>query len=86
MTAPLPEAFSPMSVTLKLEDEIDLSRGDMLVAPDSPPSRVAAIRSHDGVDARAAAGNRANLFDQTGGATGAGQRSRKFAIASTSIL
>ena len=26
-----------MSVTLKLEDEIDLSRGDMLVAADSPP-------------------------------------------------
>ena len=34
----LAEAFAPMSVTLKLEDEIDLSRGDMLVAPDSPPS------------------------------------------------
>jgi sulfate adenylyltransferase subunit 1 len=34
---PLSEAFSPMSVTLKLEDEIDLSRGDMLVSPDSPP-------------------------------------------------
>ncbi|MGA7919541.1 MAG: sulfate adenylyltransferase subunit CysN [Candidatus Acidiferrales bacterium] len=34
---PLAEAFAPMSVTLKLEDEIDLSRGDMLVAPDSPP-------------------------------------------------
>ncbi len=34
----LSEAFVPMSVTLKLEDEIDLSRGDMLVAPDSPPS------------------------------------------------
>jgi sulfate adenylyltransferase subunit 1 len=33
----LAEAFSPMSITLKLEDEIDLSRGDMLVAPDSPP-------------------------------------------------
>jgi len=33
----LAEAFSPMSVTLRLEDEIDLSRGDMLVAPDSPP-------------------------------------------------
>ena len=33
----LAEAFSPMSVTLKLEDEIDLSRGDMLVALDSPP-------------------------------------------------
>ena len=26
-----------MSVTLKLEDEIDLSRGDMLVSPASPP-------------------------------------------------
>jgi sulfate adenylyltransferase subunit 1 len=33
----LAEAFSPMAVTLKLEDEIDLSRGDMLVALDSPP-------------------------------------------------
>jgi sulfate adenylyltransferase subunit 1 len=33
----LAEAFSPMSVTLNLEDEIDLSRGDMLVALDSPP-------------------------------------------------
>jgi sulfate adenylyltransferase subunit 1 len=28
-----PEAFPPMSVTLTLEDEIDLSRGDMLVSP-----------------------------------------------------
>jgi sulfate adenylyltransferase subunit 1 len=33
----LAEAFFPISVTLKLEDEIDLSRGDMLVALDSPP-------------------------------------------------
>jgi hypothetical protein len=33
----LAEAFFPMSVTLKLEDEIDLSRGDVLVALDSPP-------------------------------------------------
>ena len=32
-----PEAFSPMSVTLTLEDEIDLSRGDMLVSPAHPP-------------------------------------------------
>src|SRR6185436_3017675 len=28
----LDEAFAPMSVTLVLEDEIDISRGDMLVA------------------------------------------------------
>jgi bifunctional enzyme CysN/CysC/sulfate adenylyltransferase subunit 1 len=33
---PLAEAFSPLSVTLKLEDEIDLSRGDMLVSPEKP--------------------------------------------------
>jgi sulfate adenylyltransferase subunit 1 (EFTu-like GTPase family) len=31
------EAFPPMSVTLTLEDEIDLSRGDMLVSPTYPP-------------------------------------------------
>jgi sulfate adenylyltransferase large subunit len=34
-----PDAALPsQSVTLKLEDEIDLSRGDMLVSPDAPPS------------------------------------------------
>jgi len=33
----LPEAFAPMSVTLQLEDEIDLSRGDMLVSPRNVP-------------------------------------------------
>jgi bifunctional enzyme CysN/CysC/sulfate adenylyltransferase subunit 1 len=32
-----PEAFAPMSVTLQLEDEIDLSRGDMLVSPENNP-------------------------------------------------
>jgi selenocysteine-specific translation elongation factor len=32
----LEEAFAPMSVTLKLADEIDLSRGDMLVKQDIP--------------------------------------------------
>ncbi len=33
----LPQASSPMSVTLQLEEEIDLSRGDMLVSPDHLP-------------------------------------------------
>lgn len=33
----LAEAFAPMSVTLQLEDEIDLSRGDMLVSSENPP-------------------------------------------------
>ncbi|MGA7123188.1 MAG: sulfate adenylyltransferase subunit CysN [Polyangiaceae bacterium] len=31
------EAFAPQSVTLRLEDEIDVSRGDMLVHPDDAP-------------------------------------------------
>lgn len=33
----LDEAFAPQSVTLTLEDEIDLSRGEMLVLPDNRP-------------------------------------------------
>lgn len=33
----LEEAFAPQSVTLTLEDEIDLSRGEMLVHPDNLP-------------------------------------------------
>jgi len=33
----LAEAFAPMPVTLQLEDEIDLSRGDMLVSPENGP-------------------------------------------------
>jgi bifunctional enzyme CysN/CysC/sulfate adenylyltransferase subunit 1 len=33
----LPEAFQPMSTTVELEDEIDLSRGDMLVSAENGP-------------------------------------------------
>lgn len=33
----LNEAFPPMSVTLRLNDEVDLSRGDMLVHPGNEP-------------------------------------------------
>jgi sulfate adenylyltransferase large subunit len=33
----LAEAFAPMPVSLQLEDEIDLSRGDMLVSPENGP-------------------------------------------------
>ncbi|MCX7628291.1 MAG: sulfate adenylyltransferase subunit CysN [Methylophilaceae bacterium] len=33
----LEEAFAPMSVTLTLEDERDISRGDMIVHTDNPP-------------------------------------------------
>jgi sulfate adenylyltransferase large subunit len=34
----LEEAFAPMSVTVRLEDEVDISRGDMLVAAGGMPS------------------------------------------------
>ena len=33
----LDEAFAPMSVTITLEDNIDISRGDMLVKPNNQP-------------------------------------------------
>jgi sulfate adenylyltransferase large subunit len=37
---PITRAFAPMSVTLTLDDEIDISRGDMIVAADRPsPAR-----------------------------------------------
>jgi sulfate adenylyltransferase subunit 1 len=33
----IPEAYAPMSVVMTLEDEIDISRGNMIVKPNSPP-------------------------------------------------
>jgi len=35
---PVTEAFPPMSVTVRLEDDIDISRGDMLVRPRNLPT------------------------------------------------
>ncbi len=43
---PIAEAFPPMSVTLRLEDEIDISRGDMLVHPEALPSRAQRLEAH----------------------------------------
>lgn len=34
---PLEQAFAPMSVSITLEDEIDISRGDMIVRPNNQP-------------------------------------------------
>ena len=47
-----------MSVTLTLEDEIDLSRGDMLVSPERAAARFAPFRGHGGVVQCRAAGAR----------------------------
>ena len=38
MDGPLDEAFSPMSVTVRLADELDISRGDMLCRPQNRPT------------------------------------------------
>jgi sulfate adenylyltransferase subunit 1 len=35
---PVQEAFTPMSVTIRLEDEIDISRGDMIVRENNVPT------------------------------------------------
>ena len=37
----LEEAFPPMAVTLTMEDEIDISRGDMIIGPEKLPPTVA---------------------------------------------
>ncbi|MCE0483897.1 MAG: GTP-binding protein [Methylacidiphilales bacterium] len=37
MTGPVEEAFSPMSISITLEDEIDISRGDMIAKPTNMP-------------------------------------------------
>ncbi len=37
-SGPVEEAFPPMSVVIRLADEIDLSRGDMLVRPNNAPT------------------------------------------------
>ncbi len=41
----LDEAFSPQAVTVTLEDEIDISRGDVLVHPSDPPHVSAQIEA-----------------------------------------
>jgi sulfate adenylyltransferase large subunit len=42
----LEAAHPPMSVTLTLEDELDLSRGDMLAAADAPPHTARRFEAH----------------------------------------
>jgi len=37
MDGPVAEAFSPMSVTVRLEDDLDVSRGDMICRPNNQP-------------------------------------------------
>jgi bifunctional enzyme CysN/CysC/sulfate adenylyltransferase subunit 1 len=42
---PLEEAFCPQSITLVLEDDIDVSRGDMIIGPDNLPGASTDLRA-----------------------------------------
>ncbi len=42
---PLAEAFCPQSITLLLEDDIDVSRGDMIIGPDNLPGASADLHA-----------------------------------------
>src|SRR6266581_1288740 len=46
MDGDLPEATAGQAVTLTLEDEIDISRGDMLTAFDAPPIHARHLEAH----------------------------------------
>jgi sulfate adenylyltransferase subunit 1 len=46
MQGDLPEAVAGQAVTLTLTDEIDVSRGDMLSAPDAPPLCTRHLEAH----------------------------------------
>ncbi|MFF3665088.1 sulfate adenylyltransferase subunit CysN [Microtetraspora malaysiensis] len=42
---PVEEAFPPMSVTLRLEDDIDISRGDLICRPNNQPNAAQEIEA-----------------------------------------
>ncbi len=52
---PLDAAVSPQSVTIRLEDDVDVARGDMLADPDRPPAVATRARGAPVLDERAAA-------------------------------
>ena len=58
------EAFAPMAVTLTLSDEIDVSRGDMLVRPENLPRVDREPRRDGGLDGRRAAPSGTPVLDQ----------------------
>ena len=59
-----------MAVTVTLEDEIDVSRGDMLVRPDNVPRVERHVRGDGGVDGRGADGARQAVPGQAGDQAG----------------
>ena len=45
LEGPQEQAFAPLSCTMTLEDEIDISRGDMIVKPNNPPKKEQVIEA-----------------------------------------
>ena len=72
------------SVTLTLEDEIDVSRGDMIVHPGNVPANRADVRRDDRLDGRRAAGAGQAVPVQAGDQDGRRARCRRCATGSTS--
>jgi sulfate adenylyltransferase large subunit len=46
LDGPLEEAAPPQSVTIRLEDDVDVSRGDLLADPDRPPTVARELTAH----------------------------------------
>ena len=62
----LAEAFAPMSVTVCLDEEVDVSRGDMLVTPEAPPARAQRFEAKlVWMNEKPAGGNRPYLLKHT---------------------
>ena len=55
---PVPEAYPPMSVTLVLEDDLDISRGDMICRPHNQPLASQDVEAHGLLDVREPAAGR----------------------------
>ena len=76
----LARALPPMSVTVTLEDEIDISRGDMLAAAHQPPVVATNFRCRGRLDERRAARSGQELFAQAYFADGQGPGSERFSM------
>ena len=73
---PVDEAFPPMAVTLRLEDDLDVSRGDMICRPAQCGHRAPGSRRHGVLDVGRSARPRAEARGQAHDALGARGRER----------
>ena len=70
----LAEAVAPLSVTLVLDREVDISRGDLIVAAQAPATVSKSVKAATGVDGSAAAGAEPPLPAEAHEPDGAGVR------------